>query len=105
MTQAIGQNAQALFTLLHDGADFSMTLNNSLADEKDANRSDFNVFVSYREIKVINADAGPALSTPPTQEIQFLIMRFIEQLSGRNAFAIDFWANPIAQAQIWDYEA
>ncbi|KAA6355629.1 MAG: hypothetical protein EZS28_048843, partial [Streblomastix strix] len=30
---------------------------------------------------------------------------FMELLTGRNAFAIDFWANPIAQAQIRDYKA
>ncbi|KAA6363924.1 MAG: hypothetical protein EZS28_040549, partial [Streblomastix strix] len=29
----------------------------------------------------------------------------MELLTGRNAFAIDFWANPIAQAQIRDYKA
>ncbi|KAA6391068.1 MAG: hypothetical protein EZS28_013402 [Streblomastix strix] len=29
----------------------------------------------------------------------------MDLLTGRNAFAIDFWANPIAQAQIRDYKA
>ncbi|KAA6359314.1 MAG: hypothetical protein EZS28_045160 [Streblomastix strix] len=29
----------------------------------------------------------------------------MELLTGRNEFAIDFWAIPIAQAQIWDYKA
>ncbi|KAA6357972.1 MAG: hypothetical protein EZS28_046501, partial [Streblomastix strix] len=58
-----------------------------------------------REITVTDADAGPALRTPPMQEIQYFIMRFMELLTGRNAFAIDFWANPIVQAQIRDYKA
>ncbi|KAA6372954.1 MAG: hypothetical protein EZS28_031518, partial [Streblomastix strix] len=82
-----------------------MTPGQPLADDRDANGSDTNVFASDREITVTDADAGPALRTPPMQEIQFFIMRFMELLTGRNAFAIDFWANPIAQAQIRDYKA
>ncbi|KAA6357217.1 MAG: hypothetical protein EZS28_047256, partial [Streblomastix strix] len=74
-------------------------------DDRDANGSDTNVFASDREIKVTDADAGPALRTPPKQEIQFFNMKFMELLTGRNTFAIDFWANPIAQAQIRDYKA
>ncbi|KAA6376088.1 MAG: hypothetical protein EZS28_028386 [Streblomastix strix] len=74
-------------------------------DNRDANGSDTNVFASDREITVTDADAGPALRTLSMQEIQFFIMRFMELLTGRNAFAIDFWANPIAQAQIRDYKA
>ncbi|KAA6382213.1 MAG: hypothetical protein EZS28_022256, partial [Streblomastix strix] len=54
---------------------------------------------------VTDADAGPALRTPPMQETQFFFMTFMELLTGRIAFAIDFWANPIAQAQIRDYKA
>ncbi|KAA6404282.1 MAG: hypothetical protein EZS28_000191 [Streblomastix strix] len=105
MTQASGQNAQALFTHLRDGAGLNTTLSQPLVDGKDANGSDPNVFANDREIAVTDADAGPALRTPPMQEIQFFIMRFMELLTGRNALAIDFWANPIAQAQIWDYKA
>ncbi|KAA6374190.1 MAG: hypothetical protein EZS28_030285, partial [Streblomastix strix] len=73
--------------------------------DRDANRSDTNVFASDREISVTDADAGPALRTPPMQEIQYFIMRFMELLTGRNAFAIDFWANPTAQVQIRKYKA
>ncbi|KAA6387172.1 MAG: hypothetical protein EZS28_017302 [Streblomastix strix] len=62
-------------------------------------------FVYDREITVTDADAGPALMTLPMQEIQYFIMRFMELLTGRNAFAIDFWTNPIAQAQIRDFKA
>ncbi|KAA6388112.1 MAG: hypothetical protein EZS28_016359 [Streblomastix strix] len=105
ITQARGQNAQALFTRFRDGAGLNTTPNQPLVDVKDANRSDINIFASEREITVTDADAGPALRTPPMQEIQFFIMRFMELLTGRNAFAIDFWANPIALAQIWDYKA
>ncbi|KAA6370595.1 MAG: hypothetical protein EZS28_033878, partial [Streblomastix strix] len=105
MTQASGQNAQALFTHLRDGAGLNTTPNQSLVDDRDTNGSDTNVFASDREITVTDADAGPALRTQPMQEIQFFIMRFMELLTGRNAFAIDFWANPIAQAQIQDYKA
>ncbi|KAA6323644.1 MAG: hypothetical protein EZS28_054289, partial [Streblomastix strix] len=67
--------------------------------------SDTYVFASNREITVTDADAGPALTTPPMKEIKYFFMRFMELLTGRNAFAIDFWANPIAQAQIRDYKA
>ncbi|KAA6355323.1 MAG: hypothetical protein EZS28_049150, partial [Streblomastix strix] len=73
-------------------------------DDGDANRSRTNVFASDSEIIVIDADAGPALRTPLMQEIQFFIMRFIELLTRLNAFATDFWANPIAQAQRRDYK-
>ncbi|KAA6369961.1 MAG: hypothetical protein EZS28_034511, partial [Streblomastix strix] len=104
MTQASGQNSQALFTHLRDGADLNMTPNQPLVDDRDANGSDTNVFASDREIIVTDADAGHALWTSPMQEIQFFIMRFMELLTGRNAFAIDFWANPIAQAQVPDYQ-
>ncbi|KAA6377007.1 MAG: hypothetical protein EZS28_027466, partial [Streblomastix strix] len=105
MTQASGQNAQALFSHLRDGAGLNTTPSQPLIDDRDANGSDTNVFASDREITVTDADAGPALRTPPMQEIQYFIMRFMELLTGRNAFAIDFWANPIAQAQIRDYKA
>ncbi|KAA6375742.1 MAG: hypothetical protein EZS28_028730, partial [Streblomastix strix] len=105
MTQASGQNAQALFTHLRDGAGLNTTPSQPLMDDRDANGSDTNVFASNHEITVIDADAGPALRTPPMQEIQYFIIRFMELLTGRNAFTIDFWANPIAQAQIWDYKA
>ncbi|KAA6382535.1 MAG: hypothetical protein EZS28_021939 [Streblomastix strix] len=105
MTQASGQNAQALFTHLRDGAGLNTTPSQPLVDDRDTNGSDINVFASDREITVTDADAGPALRTPPMQEIQYFIMRFMELLTGRNAFAIDFWANPTAQAQIRDYKA
>ncbi|KAA6378816.1 MAG: putative NOL1/NOP2/Sun domain family, member 2 [Streblomastix strix] len=105
MTQTSGQNAQALFTHLHDGAGLNTTPNQPLADDRDASGSDTNVFASDREITVTEAYAGPALRTPPMQEIQHFYMRFMKLLTGRNAFAIDFWANPIVQAQIQDYKA
>ncbi|KAA6314204.1 MAG: hypothetical protein EZS28_055625, partial [Streblomastix strix] len=105
MTQASGQNAQALFTHLRDGAGLNTTPSQPLIDDRDANGSDTNVFASDREITVTDADAGPALRTPPMQEIQYFIMTFMELLTGRNPFAIDFWANPIAKAQIRDYKA
>ncbi|KAA6373606.1 MAG: hypothetical protein EZS28_030866, partial [Streblomastix strix] len=95
----------ALFTHLREGAGLNTTPGQPLADDRDANGSDTNVFASDREITVTDADAEPALRTPPMQEVQFFIMRFMELLTGRNAFAIDFWANPIAQAQIQDYKA
>ncbi|KAA6353913.1 MAG: hypothetical protein EZS28_050561, partial [Streblomastix strix] len=82
-----------------------MTPSQPQIDDRDANGSYTNVFASDREITVTDADAGPALKTPPMQEIQYFIMRFMELLTGRNAFAIDFWANPIALAQIRDYKA
>ncbi|KAA6318972.1 MAG: hypothetical protein EZS28_054877, partial [Streblomastix strix] len=82
-----------------------MTLSQPLMDDRDANGSDTNVFASDREITVTDADAGPALSSLPMQEIQFFIMRFIELLTRLNAFAIDFSTNAIAQAQIRDYKA
>ncbi|KAA6373743.1 MAG: hypothetical protein EZS28_030729, partial [Streblomastix strix] len=94
----------ALFTHLRDGAVLNMTPSQPLMDDRDANGSDTNVFASDREITVTDADAGPALRTSPKQEIQFFIMRFMELLIERNAFAKDFWANPIAQAQIRDYK-
>ncbi|KAA6391588.1 MAG: hypothetical protein EZS28_012887 [Streblomastix strix] len=105
MTQACGQNARTLFTHLRYGAGLNTTPNQSLVDDRDTNGSDTIVFASEREITVTDADAGPALRTPPMQEIQFLIMKFMELLTGRNAFAIDFWANPIAKAQIRDFKA
>ncbi|KAA6378113.1 MAG: hypothetical protein EZS28_026360 [Streblomastix strix] len=105
MTQASGQSAHALFTHFRDGADLNMTPSQPLADDRDANGSDTNVFASDREITVTDADAGPALKTSPMQEIQFFIMRFMELLTGRNAFAIEFWANSFAQAQNRDYMA
>ncbi|KAA6323535.1 MAG: hypothetical protein EZS28_054303, partial [Streblomastix strix] len=61
MTQANGQNAQALFTHLRDGAGLNTTPSQPLVDDRDTNGSDTNVFVSDREITVIDADAGPAL--------------------------------------------
>ncbi|KAA6394458.1 MAG: hypothetical protein EZS28_010011 [Streblomastix strix] len=90
MTQVCGQNAQALFTYLRNGAGLNMTLSQPLTDDRDANFSDTNVFARDREITVTDADAGPALRTPPMQEIQYFIMRFMELLNGRNACAIDF---------------
>ncbi|KAA6402456.1 MAG: hypothetical protein EZS28_002016 [Streblomastix strix] len=105
MTQESGQNAQALFTYFRDGVDLNMTSSQSLMDNRNANRSDTNVFASDREITVTDADAGPALRTPPMLEIQYFIMRLMELLTGCNAFAIDLWANPIAQAQIQNYVA
>ncbi|KAA6393399.1 MAG: hypothetical protein EZS28_011069, partial [Streblomastix strix] len=95
----------ALFTHLRDGAGLNTTPSQPLMDDRDANGSDTNVFASNHEITVTDADAGSALRTPPMQEIQYFIMRFKELLTGRNAFTIDFWANPIAQAQIRDYKA
>ncbi|KAA6386203.1 MAG: hypothetical protein EZS28_018269 [Streblomastix strix] len=105
MTQASGQNAQALFIHLRDGTDLNTTPSQPLIDDRDVNECDTNVFASDREITVTDADTGPALRTPSMQEIQNFIMRFMKLLTGRNAFAIDFWANPIAQAQIRNYKA
>ncbi|KAA6387834.1 MAG: hypothetical protein EZS28_016640 [Streblomastix strix] len=105
MKQASGQSAQALFTHLRDGASLNTTPSQLLTDDRDANWSDTNVFASEREVTVTDADAGPVLRTPPMQEIQFFIMIFKELLTERNVFAIDFWANPIVQAQIRDYKA
>ncbi|KAA6366551.1 MAG: hypothetical protein EZS28_037922, partial [Streblomastix strix] len=105
MTKASGQNAQALFLHLRDGAGLNTTPCQPLVDIMDANGSDTNVFASDREITVTDADAGPALRTPQMQEIQFFVIRFMELLTGRIAFAVDFWANPIAQAKIRDYKA
>ncbi|KAA6362337.1 MAG: hypothetical protein EZS28_042136, partial [Streblomastix strix] len=76
MTQASDQNAQALFTHIRDGAGFNMTVRQPLVDDRDANGSDTNVFASDREITLTDADVGPALRTPPMQEIQYFIMRF-----------------------------
>ncbi|KAA6394288.1 MAG: hypothetical protein EZS28_010184 [Streblomastix strix] len=105
MTQANGQNAQALFTHLRNGAGLNITPRQPLVDDRDANKKDFNVFACIREITMIDVNAGPALRAPRMQEIQYFIMTFMELLNERNAFAIDFWANPIAQAQIRDYKA
>ncbi|KAA6392227.1 MAG: hypothetical protein EZS28_012243 [Streblomastix strix] len=95
----------ALFTHLRDGADLNTTPNQPLVDDRDSNRNDVNVFEIDREIAVTNADAGPAQTTQLMQEIQIFIMRFMKLFTGRNAFAIDFWANPITYAQIRDYKA
>ncbi|KAA6385094.1 MAG: hypothetical protein EZS28_019381, partial [Streblomastix strix] len=70
-----------------------------------AKRNYINVFASDNEVTVTDVDAGPALRTPPMQETQFFIMTFLEYLTGLNAFAIDFWANPMSLAQIQDYKA
>ncbi|KAA6379618.1 MAG: hypothetical protein EZS28_024854 [Streblomastix strix] len=67
-----------------------MTPSQPLMDDMDANGSDTTVFASDREITVTNADVGPALRTQPMQEIQFFIMWFMELLTRRNAFVIDF---------------
>ncbi|KAA6385519.1 MAG: hypothetical protein EZS28_018953 [Streblomastix strix] len=100
-----GQNAQALFAHHREGADLNMKPNQPLTDDRDANGNDTNVFASERKIKVSDAYDGPALRTPPMQEIQYFIMWLMELLTGRNKFAIDFWANLIAQAQVRDYKA
>ncbi|KAA6399032.1 MAG: hypothetical protein EZS28_005449 [Streblomastix strix] len=104
MTQTSGQNAQALFSHLHDGAGLNTISSQPLVDDTDANGSDTYVYASDHEIAKTDADAGPALRTPPMYETQFFIIRFMELLTGRNAFAINFQANPIAQAQIRDYK-
>ncbi|KAA6373680.1 MAG: hypothetical protein EZS28_030792 [Streblomastix strix] len=91
-------NAQALFAYLHDGAGLNTTPSQPLGDDRDANGNDTNVFASDREIPMTDADAGPALKTPPMQEIQFFIMRLMQLLTGRNTIAIDFWANSSADA-------
>ncbi|KAA6361128.1 MAG: hypothetical protein EZS28_043345, partial [Streblomastix strix] len=105
MTQASGQNAQILFAHIHDGAGLNTTPNQPPTDNWNANGNDINVFVSNSEITVTDADVGHALKTPPMQDIQFFIMMFMELLTGLNAFAIEFWANPIAQEQVRDYKA
>ncbi|KAA6395264.1 MAG: hypothetical protein EZS28_009209 [Streblomastix strix] len=104
-TQASSQNAQVLFTHLRDRADLNMTPSQPFVVDKDANGSDTNVFANDCEITMTDDDAGHALRKLQMQEIQYFITRFIELINWRNAFAIDFWANPIAQAQIWDYRA
>ncbi|KAA6392374.1 MAG: hypothetical protein EZS28_012101 [Streblomastix strix] len=103
--QAIGQNAQEFFTHLRDGAVLITTPSQPLVDDMDANGSDTNVFASDCEISMTDVDVLHALKTPPMQEIQYFIIRFMELLTGRNVFAIDFQANPIAQAQRLDYKA
>ncbi|KAA6372439.1 MAG: hypothetical protein EZS28_032034 [Streblomastix strix] len=65
----------------------------------------FNVFASDCEITATDAEAGPSLRTPLMQKIQQFIMTFMELQTGRNAIEIDFWTNPIAQSQEWDYKA
>ncbi|KAA6377401.1 MAG: hypothetical protein EZS28_027073, partial [Streblomastix strix] len=65
MTQASGQNAQALFTDLRDGAGLNTTLSQPLVVDSDAIGSDTNVFASDREITMTDADVGPALRTSP----------------------------------------
>ncbi|KAA6366181.1 MAG: hypothetical protein EZS28_038292 [Streblomastix strix] len=88
MTQTNGQNARTLFSHLRKGNGLSTTPSQPLVDDRDANGSDTNVFASDREITVADAVSGPALCSP-----------------SKNAIAIDFWANPIAQSQIRDYNA
>ncbi|KAA6389400.1 MAG: hypothetical protein EZS28_015073 [Streblomastix strix] len=105
MTQASEQNVQVLFSHIRDGASLNTASNQFLTVDRDANGNDFNVFASDHEITVTDADAGPALRTPPMQEIQYFIMRFIEMHTGKSTFAIDFWANPIIYAQILDNKA
>ncbi|KAA6366387.1 MAG: hypothetical protein EZS28_038088 [Streblomastix strix] len=58
MTQASGQNAQALLTHLRDGAGLNTTPRQLQADDRDANVSDTNIFASDRDISVTDADAG-----------------------------------------------
>ncbi|KAA6378076.1 MAG: hypothetical protein EZS28_026399, partial [Streblomastix strix] len=94
-----------LFIHHRDGAGLNKTPNKHLIDDRDANRNDTNVFANDREISVTDADAGPALKKLSMQDMQFFIMRFMELITGRNAFAIDYQANPIAQAQVQDQEA
>ncbi|KAA6401691.1 MAG: hypothetical protein EZS28_002776 [Streblomastix strix] len=105
MTQASDQIARALFTHFCDGAGPNATPIQPLADYRDANGNDFNVYTCDREITVTDADAGPALMTLLMQEIQFFIVGFMELLTERNALATDFWANPITQLKIRTYKA
>ncbi|KAA6377700.1 MAG: hypothetical protein EZS28_026773 [Streblomastix strix] len=72
MTQASGQNAQALFTHLRNGAGFNMTPNQLLADDRDANGSGTNVFASDRQITVTDADVVPALEKVKCVRNRFL---------------------------------
>ncbi|KAA6404257.1 MAG: hypothetical protein EZS28_000215 [Streblomastix strix] len=64
----------------------------SLTYDINSNSNDVNVFASDSEITETDADAGPALSTPPMQKIQFFILKFVKLHTGQNAFAIDFWS-------------
>ncbi|KAA6353492.1 MAG: hypothetical protein EZS28_050981 [Streblomastix strix] len=78
MTHASDQNAQALFAHLREGAGLNTKPSQPLVDDRNASGSDTYVFASDREITVTDADAGPALKTPPMQEIQYFIMvRFL----------------------------
>ncbi|KAA6336948.1 MAG: hypothetical protein EZS28_052834, partial [Streblomastix strix] len=95
----------ALFTRLRDGVGLYTASSESLVDDRDAIGNDFDVFASDSEMTVTDVDAVAVLSTPPMQEIQYFIMRFIELQTERNAFAIDFLTNSIAQAQIRDFKA
>ncbi|KAA6326408.1 MAG: hypothetical protein EZS28_053953, partial [Streblomastix strix] len=92
MTQASCLNAQAFFAHLRDGSDLNTTPSQSLTDKRDANWYDFSVFRSDCEITVTDVDVGPALKNPPMQETQFFIMKLMELVTGRNAFAMDFCA-------------
>ncbi|KAA6400181.1 MAG: hypothetical protein EZS28_004299 [Streblomastix strix] len=56
---------------LRDGASINTKPRQPLMDDRDANGSDTNAFESDRWITVTDADAGPALRTPPMQEVQF----------------------------------
>ncbi|KAA6377345.1 MAG: hypothetical protein EZS28_027130 [Streblomastix strix] len=105
MTQSGNKRAVALFGHLKEGTGLNTPPLGTSSEDRDANGNDFYVFASDREITVTDADAGPSLRMLPIQEIQYFIMRFMELLTGRNAFAIDFWANPIAQSQVRDYKA
>ncbi|KAA6399058.1 MAG: hypothetical protein EZS28_005418 [Streblomastix strix] len=76
-----------------------------LTNNRDENRNYLNILACDWEITVTDTDAGQALRAKPDKEIKYYIIKFMKLLTGWNTFAIDFWANPIAQAQIWDYEA
>ncbi|KAA6366715.1 MAG: hypothetical protein EZS28_037757, partial [Streblomastix strix] len=97
--------AVALFGHLMEGACLNKSHLGSSIEDRDANGNEFNVFASDREIIVTDADAGPALRTQLMQEIQYSIMKYMELLTERTGFAIDFWANPIAQSLVLEFNA
>ncbi|KAA6357629.1 MAG: hypothetical protein EZS28_046844 [Streblomastix strix] len=96
--QSGSEHVDVLFGHTKYGADLKITPTVTVVDEMDVYINDFNEFASGQEIVVTVADAQPAHWMPLLQDVQYFIMKFIELLTRRNAFAIDFWANPIAQA-------
>ncbi|KAA6395124.1 MAG: hypothetical protein EZS28_009345 [Streblomastix strix] len=71
LTQANSEFVQVLFGHLRKSSTLDILLSLPIIDDSNANKNDFNIFASNREITVIDADAGPALKTMSMQEIQY----------------------------------